>query len=72
MCTLARLRAAHPCSFRSGDWASGVWGSAGIPGQEQSCAQRTGVATCEQFVRQNGASFNEACVYRLFRTSAVH
>jgi len=43
-----------------GDWAGGVWGSSGIPGQEQSCAQRTGVSTCEAFVRANGASFTEA------------
>ncbi|TFY82363.1 hypothetical protein EWM64_g1657 [Hericium alpestre] len=43
-----------------GDWASGVWGATGVPGQEQSCAQRTGVATCEQFVQQNGAAFNDA------------
>lgn len=45
----------------SGDWAGGVWGGAGIPGQEQSCAQRTGVSTCEAFVRANGASMSEAC-----------
>lgn len=43
-----------------GDWASGVWGSSGIPGQEQSCAQRTGVATCEDFVRNNGGALSEA------------
>ncbi|KAH8101373.1 concanavalin A-like lectin/glucanase domain-containing protein [Cristinia sonorae] len=43
-----------------GDWASGVWNSAGIPGQEQSCAQRTGVSTCEEFIRNNGAAFNDA------------
>jgi len=43
-----------------GDWAAGVWNSAGIPGQEQSCAQRTGVSTCEAFVRANGASMKEA------------
>ncbi|KAI0047675.1 glycoside hydrolase family 16 protein [Auriscalpium vulgare] len=43
-----------------GDWASGVWGASGIPGQEQSCAQRTGVATCEDFVRNNGAALTEA------------
>lgn len=43
-----------------GDWAGGVWGSSGIPGQEQSCAQRTGYSTCEAFVRANGASFQEA------------
>ncbi|KAF8061013.1 endo-1,3(4)-beta-glucanase [Lyophyllum atratum] len=43
-----------------GEWAGGVWNSAGIPGQEQSCAQRTGVATCEAFVRANGASMSEA------------
>ncbi|KAI0344060.1 hypothetical protein BDW22DRAFT_1355344 [Trametopsis cervina] len=56
-----------------GDWASGVWGSSGLPGQEQSCAQRTGVATCEQFVRQNGASFTEAYwevqYVKIFQTS---
>lgn len=43
-----------------GDWASGVWNSAGIPGQEQSCAARTGFSTCEAFVRASGSSFNEA------------
>ncbi|KAL0950671.1 hypothetical protein HGRIS_007456 [Hohenbuehelia grisea] len=43
-----------------GDWAAGVWSSAGVPGQDQSCAQRTGYPTCEAFVRANGASFNEA------------
>jgi hypothetical protein len=56
------------CSFlmsilSSGDWASGVWNSAGIPGQEQSCAQRTGVSTCEAFVRANGGAMAEACAY---------
>lgn len=44
-----------------GDWAGSVWTATGVPGQEQSCAQRTGVATCDQFVQQNGASFSEAC-----------
>ncbi|EPQ61123.1 hypothetical protein GLOTRDRAFT_113571 [Gloeophyllum trabeum ATCC 11539] len=43
-----------------GDWASGVWNTAGIPGQEQSCAQRTGYATCEQFVRAEGSAFEDA------------
>jgi len=43
-----------------GDWAGGVWNAAGIPGQEQSCAQRTGVSTCEAFVRTHGASMKEA------------
>ncbi|TFY66209.1 hypothetical protein EVG20_g4882 [Dentipellis fragilis] len=43
-----------------GDWASGVWGATGVPGQEQSCAQRTGVSTCEAFVANNGAAFSEA------------
>jgi len=43
-----------------GDWASGVWTSAGVPGQEQSCAARTGYATCEDFVRNSGQAFNEA------------
>ncbi|KAG6876540.1 hypothetical protein C0992_010477 [Termitomyces sp. T32_za158] len=45
----------------SGDWASGVWTTSGIPGQEQSCAERTGVSTCEAFVRGNGMAMAEAC-----------
>jgi len=43
-----------------GDWAGAVWGVAGIPGQEQSCAQRTGFSTCEAFVRANGSAMSEA------------
>jgi len=43
-----------------GDWAAGVWNSVGIPGQEQSCAQRTNVSICEAFVRANGASMGDA------------
>jgi len=43
-----------------GDWAGAVWGVAGIPGQEQSCAQITGVSTCEAFVRANGSAMSEA------------
>jgi hypothetical protein len=46
-----------------GDWAGGVWTATGVPGQDQSCAQRTGVATCQQFVQQNGAALSEACAY---------
>lgn len=49
-----------------GDWAGGVWSSAGVTGQEQSCAARTGFSTCEDFVRNSGASFSDACEY-LFR-----
>lgn len=47
----------------SGDWAGNVWSAAGIPGQEQSCAQRTGFSTCEEFVRASGSAFNDACMY---------
>ncbi|KAK7029619.1 hypothetical protein VNI00_014317 [Paramarasmius palmivorus] len=43
-----------------GDWAGGVWNDAGIPGQEQSCAARTGVSTCEEYVRNHGSAFTEA------------
>jgi len=43
-----------------GDWASGVWSASGFPGQEQSCAARTGFATCEDFVRNNGRAFQDA------------
>jgi len=45
----------------SGDWQGGVWNAAGIPGQEQSCAQRTGFSTCEAFIRAKGDSMKEAC-----------
>jgi len=43
-----------------GDWAGGVWASSGIPGQEQSCAARTGYATCQDFVQNSGSAFQEA------------
>jgi len=43
-----------------GDWAGAVWGASGVPGQEQSCAARTGVATCQQYIQQNGAAFQDA------------
>ena len=46
-----------------GDWAGSVWNDSGAPGQEQSCAARVGVSTCEEFVRNNGASFSEACEF---------
>ena len=50
-----------PTCANSGQWGDGVWGSDNAPGQAQTCAQRTGVASCEDFVRGNGASFSEAC-----------
>ncbi|KAF8588469.1 glycoside hydrolase family 16 protein [Ramaria rubella] len=43
-----------------GDWAGNVWSTAGAPGQEQSCAQRTGFATCADFVQNSGSSFAQA------------
>ncbi|KAL5535619.1 hypothetical protein ACEPAF_3713 [Sanghuangporus sanghuang] len=43
-----------------GDWAGSVWTASGIPGQETSCAQRTGYSTCEDFVHNSGASFGKA------------
>lgn len=42
-----------------GQWASSAWASAGNGGG-QSCAQSTGFATCEDFVRSNGGGFTEA------------
>lgn len=47
--------------YCSGDWAGGVWSSSGAPGQEQSCAARTGYATCQDFVQNDGTAFQEAC-----------
>jgi len=43
-----------------GDWAGAVWDVTGIPGQGKSCAQITGVSTCEAFVRANGSAMSEA------------
>lgn len=43
-----------------GDWAGTAWNSSGTPGQDQSCATRTGYSTCEAFVQASGASFDEA------------
>ena len=45
----------------SGDWAGNVWNDAGAPGQEQSCATRVGVSTCEEYVQNHGSSFSDAC-----------
>ena len=47
--------------YCSGDWAGAVWNGAGVPGQEESCAARTGFATCDEFVRARGDAFNNAC-----------
>lgn len=44
-----------------GDWAGTSWDTTGIPGQDQSCATRTGVSTCESYVQNHGSSFDEAC-----------
>ncbi|KAI0735592.1 concanavalin A-like lectin/glucanase domain-containing protein [Earliella scabrosa] len=43
-----------------GDWAGATWGVSGPAGQEQSCQARTGVATCEEFVRTRGDAFKNA------------
>lgn len=43
-----------------GDWAGAVWNDAGIPGQEQSCARRTGFSTCQAFVQASGSAMREA------------
>ncbi|KAF9269916.1 hypothetical protein L218DRAFT_2223 [Marasmius fiardii PR-910] len=49
-----RSQAAIFTNTLCGDWAGGVWSSGG-------CAQKTGVSTCEEYVRQNGGAFAEAC-----------
>jgi len=51
----------HGNDHTSGDWAGGVWNAGGVPGQEESCAARTGFSTCEAFVRASGSAFREAC-----------
>jgi len=42
-----------------GDWAGNAWNAA-PNGGGQTCAQSTGVATCQQYVLNNGAAFSEA------------
>ncbi|OSD05799.1 glycoside hydrolase family 16 protein [Trametes coccinea BRFM310] len=62
-CNPAQFFSQHTAIFDTtlcGDWAGNAWNSVGSPGQEQSCAQRTGVATCADFVQNNGAAFAEA------------
>ncbi|KAJ7903959.1 glycoside hydrolase family 16 protein [Mycena leptocephala] len=43
-----------------GDWAGSAWTESGTSGQASSCATQTGYSTCEDFVRGNGASFEQA------------
>ncbi|KAI0311086.1 hypothetical protein OF83DRAFT_1069425, partial [Amylostereum chailletii] len=43
-----------------GDWGKAVWNSSDTPGQEQSCASRTGYSTCEEYVRNKGGDLSEA------------
>jgi hypothetical protein len=43
-----------------GDWAGAVWSDSGSPGQEQSCAERTGFSTCQAFVQASGSAMSEA------------
>jgi hypothetical protein len=42
-----------------GDWAGGVWNYADA-GETQSCAAKTGYSSCEDYVRNEGASFANA------------
>ncbi|KAI0638975.1 concanavalin A-like lectin/glucanase domain-containing protein [Trametes polyzona] len=62
-CDPAKFFSDHSAIFDTtlcGDWAGSVWNSAGGAGQAQSCATRTGVSTCEDFVRNHGSAFNDA------------
>ncbi|KAH0838482.1 glycoside hydrolase family 16 protein [Lanmaoa asiatica] len=64
LCNISNMFKDHSAIFDTtlcGDWAEGVWGGTGVPGQSVSCQQQTGFATCAQFVQASGASFNEAC-----------
>lgn len=57
-----------------GDWAGSAWTTSGILGQDTSCAERTGVATCEEFVLNHGSSFDETYweikSYKLYQQSS--
>ncbi|KAF5379935.1 hypothetical protein D9757_007202 [Collybiopsis confluens] len=73
-CNIAELFGFQSTIFDTtlcGDLAGSVWGAAGAPGQEQSCAARTGVSDCDTFVRNNGASFLEASFPSLSHTLSV-
>jgi len=62
-CDPFRFFKAHSIIFDTtlcGDWAGSAWSASGVPGQEESCAQRTGFSSCEAFVRASGSSFTEA------------
>ncbi|KIJ22234.1 glycoside hydrolase family 16 protein [Paxillus involutus ATCC 200175] len=62
-CDISAMFVDHSTIFDTtlcGDWAEGVWGGTGVPGQSVSCQQQTGFATCAEFVQASGASFSEA------------
>lgn len=42
-----------------GDWAGGAWAYANA-GETESCAAKTGYASCEDYVRNNGDAFRDA------------
>ncbi|KAH7345075.1 concanavalin A-like lectin/glucanase domain-containing protein [Rhizoctonia solani] len=55
----------HQIIFTSticGDWAGSVgsWTAAGVGGQADSCSASTGVGTCLDYIRNNGAAFTDA------------
>ncbi|KAI4519310.1 hypothetical protein K525DRAFT_258590 [Schizophyllum commune Loenen D] len=56
-----------------GDWAGSAWTTSGILGQDTSCADRTGVSTCEEYVLNHGSSFQETYweikSYKLYQQS---
>lgn len=63
LCDISNMFHSHNAIFDTtlcGIWAGPDWNSTGSPGQSVSCLQETGYATCEEFVRANGASFNQA------------
>ncbi|KAG8696922.1 hypothetical protein FRC08_006845 [Ceratobasidium sp. 394] len=43
-----------------GDWAGTSWNTANVAGQGASCATSTGYSTCLDYIRNEGAAFNEA------------
>ncbi|EJD03860.1 uncharacterized protein FOMMEDRAFT_167171 [Fomitiporia mediterranea MF3/22] len=62
-CDISKFFKSHTIIINTtfcGQWAGVLWGSTGVPGQGASCATRTGYSTCDEFVRNNGASFDQA------------
>ncbi|CAE6480881.1 unnamed protein product [Rhizoctonia solani] len=65
-CDPATYMKDHQIIFTStlcGDWAGslGAWTADGLGDQTSSCSASTGVGNCVDYIRNNGATFTDAC-----------